>query len=101
MVQSTLPDDLVEVTIKDLLPSERAYTVPWAMCASECGELWINGRYTFDLSPGGTVQMKIKMNSTGMVTVYKNTINQKYSSGNISGRHVGATQEHFLPVVLE
>lgn len=63
--QATLPEALRQQTILDLTVGESAWTVPWGMFADKEGKLWLNGKYSIDRTPGGTVAMKVTRTASG------------------------------------
>jgi len=97
MNQSILPESFEENTIRHMLPGDVGYTVPWAMWADTDRCLWINGKYSVDSTPGGTVCMFIKRTEDGVI-VYQNTIGtHRYSPVEQPGFVGGADP---LPVAL-
>lgn len=97
MEQSKLPDQLKEQTI-DEMPQGVFFTVPWAMFADKDGRMWINGKYTYDRRPRGTVQLKITREpKSGHILVDKNSIgDHRYSRS--GDTFVGGAS--WLPVTL-
>lgn len=63
--QASLPEALRQPTILDLGVGESAWTVPWGMFADKEGKLWLNGKYSIDRTPGGTVSMKVTRTAGG------------------------------------
>ena len=74
-----IPDNLVEVALKDVLIGESVYVVPWAMYAETDGELFINGKYDFHLSSFRTSQMKLTRMKDGFVVDISNCRDEKWS----------------------
>ena len=94
MIQSTLPDSLVEETIRDLAIGETAFTVPWAMFADRPKRLWIILSYPFTLQPHGTMQMEIRRTAQG-VQVKSSTLGDfRYTPEELG------TESDYLPVEL-
>jgi hypothetical protein len=93
IMQSTLPEELEEVGVQDLLLGESAYTVAWAMKVDEDGTLWMRKDWAFCKEPGGTAKMKITMRK-GYIEVHKNTIDMRYF------REFIEYKQEYLPVVL-
>jgi len=60
-----LPEDMIRVTIKDMVVGEEAYTVPWSIQVDQDGRCWIRGDYNFSHRPFGTNQMKIRRTRDG------------------------------------
>ena len=58
-MQAKLPPSLEEVRLLDMLDGMSGYVVPWAMFSDDHNYLWLNGNYTFDVSPLGTSTMKV------------------------------------------
>lgn len=54
-----LPNSRQEPQLKDLAPGQKTWTVPWAMYAERNGKLWLNGDYSQNHAPGGTVEMLV------------------------------------------
>lgn len=98
--QSTLPDHLEENTIKGMDIGDTGYTVPWAMFAGGDRRLWIDGNFTIDSEPGGTVCMLIKRMSDG-IDVQESTIGDHKFQANGEGREgVVAPPPNAMPVSL-
>ena len=96
MEQSQLPDELVEVTIADLIEGEVVYTVPWALFADGDGNLWINGNFSFDHEPHGTLHMMIEKRGKFIAVVKKTIGDYRFSKSEPS--FVGGA--NWMPVVL-
>ena len=62
-----IPDHLITIGIADMLVGESGWTVPWAMYADYDGELYINGKYPFEMNKHGTVAMLIRRSDKGFV----------------------------------
>lgn len=63
--QATLPTDRTTGTIEAMDYGESGWTVPWAMYADKNRRLWLNGSYTLNSTPGGTVQLMIVRDTDG------------------------------------
>ena len=88
-----LPESMEEETIENMLPGDKGFTVPWAMCANENRDLYINKRYNVYPQANGTVHMYIERTETGVI-VYKRTIEKdKYSLGSGWSIEVGLPVE--------
>lgn len=92
-----LPLDLVEDNrLKDLLPGESGWTVPWAMAVIN-DRCYLNGNYDYHEHPGGTVEMKVEHRRDGY-HVFVRTTGYKYSSCDDPPWN-GTSQEDLIPVV--
>lgn len=80
-MSSLLPDHMEEDTIKRMNVGDWGYTTPWAMYAERDRTMWINGNYTIDKSPGGTVQMLIRRMSDGVEVDLSTIRGEQYSPG--------------------
>ncbi len=90
-----LPETLEEQTIDKMLPGDKGYTVPWAMYAEPNRDLFLNGKYSVQSQPGGTVQMHIERTETGVIVDQKTIGKQKYSLGGV--HYVGGS----IPLPVE
>lgn len=65
--QATLPAGRASAdhSIASMDEGESGWTVPWAMYADKSRALWLNGGYTIDSRPGGTVQMRVWRDAEG------------------------------------
>jgi hypothetical protein len=94
-MNARLPEQMLRVTIKDMLIGESAYTVPWSIQIDQHGRCWIRGDYTFTHRKFGTSQMAIKRNAYGFeVQVSRD---QQYDQAYISPQ--AQLQMNLLPVV--
>lgn len=90
-------DDLVEVTISDMLQDEICYTLPWAVFACEDGAVWINGNYSFTSTPEGNSQTRIERKGD-MIHVTKATLGDSKLSASPSS---WCNASHKMAVVLD
>lgn len=61
-----LPPGRLEPSIEAMKPGEQGYTVPWAIVVDTDMNMWINGKYTFQTQPGGTVQLLVVRTEDGV-----------------------------------
>lgn len=98
-IVNALPsDDMEERTISQTLPGESGWAVPWAMYAKKDRTLWLNGKYTIDDCPGGTVEMKIKRVDGGFEVDISRCEDSKWSPGG-DGYVGGAQPEPVVKVI--
>ncbi len=79
-MSSLLPDHMEANTISRMSVGDIAYTTPWGMYAETDRTMWINGSYPAQASPGGTVYMRIKRTSAGIVVDMSTIGDQEYSA---------------------
>lgn len=92
-----LPSALEETEILSRLAiGETAFTVPWAMAVSEDGRCYLNGGYTTEARPGGTVTMKVERKEEGFVVTVPPT--KRYSTAE-RPPWVGSGLADIFPVV--
>ncbi len=78
---SRLPEAYEANSIKLMSPGEVWWVVPWAMYADEDRILWINGSYTINTRPGGTVQLRIQRTRDGVNVIEESIKEHRYSPG--------------------
>ena len=82
-MNAKLPVTKRERLIKDMIPGEIWWTVPWGMWADLDGNLWINGEYTVHESPRGTVDTEVWLIRDGQYGV-RHTGDHKWTPANSS-----------------
>lgn len=86
---------MAQVTIKDMIVGEEAFTVPWSVQVDQDGMCWIRGDYAFTHRQFGTSKMSIKRTFDGFeVATARDTW---YDQVHISQE--AKTQLALLPVV--
>jgi len=55
----------VDISIASMDEGQSGWTVPWAMFHDSQRKFWLNGAYTLNDSPGGTVQMHVRRDPDG------------------------------------
>jgi len=80
-MNARLPDELVQCGIKDMIEGEVGWTVPWAMYADYDGSLWLNGSYTLQENPGGTVEMMISKKYNQYIVDITHCLEWKWNKG--------------------
>ncbi len=64
-MNAQLPEHMAQVTIKDMIVGEQAFTVPWSIQVDQDGRCWIRGDYAFTYHRFGTSKMSIKRTTNG------------------------------------
>lgn len=95
--QARLPKSLRDrtPTVATMEFGRAYYTVPWAMWADRDELMWLHPDYEVRSQPGGTVQMRVELQSDGY-HVWP-TRDHSYKPRNESG-YVGSTSQPFIPV---
>lgn len=63
---ATAPEGILEKDqISNMAIGTMGYTLPWAMIVTSDGRCFLNGGYTFDPRPGGSVTMRVTRTSKG------------------------------------
>jgi hypothetical protein len=94
-----LPGHLEELGIADLMDGASAYTLPWAIWVDREGVPRINGNYTFEKEPMGTVSMRIERRGDE-IYVDLDSIEGETFRRSDNPPHMGSSEEDFLPVVF-
>lgn len=63
--QASLPEDLEEETIDNMVTGQVAYIVPWGMWVDSERHCWLHPKYTVFDVPKGTVQMRVELSEDG------------------------------------
>ena len=61
-----------EAQIKDMLPGDHRFTLPWAVGLDKYGEPWINSSYPAEREKAGTVSLPIIRVEAGIVLDFLN-----------------------------
>jgi hypothetical protein len=83
-------------TLSQLREGRSGWTVPWAMAITKEGDCYLNGSYTFQNNPGGTVQMLVENTKDGLEVSVPH--GYKYQPSRAIP-WLGAREEDLLPVV--
>lgn len=59
--QATLPPELEEQLIKDMIDGQSCYVVPWSITPDTDGKLWLDTKHRTHKMCGGTAEMKITL----------------------------------------
>lgn len=94
---AVLPEEFENIGIKDLLENEVAYAVPWSVWVKTDGTASINGTFSFEESPEGTLEMKVTKQKD-IILVYLNTIKNHKFTKSEAPPHMGANEEDYIPV---
>lgn len=91
-----LPDNFIDRNvIKYMKDGEERWTLPWAVMVDADMNVWINGEYPAERSPGGTVKMLIRKSQDG-IEILKGMERQRPEKGI---PWVGASESDLIPVV--
>jgi hypothetical protein len=92
-----VPHEVLETSaVRDMRVGDVAFSVPWAVAVTADGRAYINGDYTTEQSPGGTVEMRIERQERGFVIEVPSSY--KYQLAD-EVPWLGAHPEDVLPVI--
>ncbi len=95
MEAAQLPVRFLETEmICNMTVGETVFITPWAMMVDDDMRCYLNGKYTYRKSSGGTVTMRVERRHDGYHVFVPE--GQKYSPSAISW--VGATKDDLIPV---
>lgn len=98
MTQATLPDNMIERTLRDLVIGESAYVVPWMMWVDTDRKCWLLLSAHPNREPHGTACMRVEVRKDGW-HVWKAPGDYGLYSVRDMAPHVGVRDpDHYAPV---